>query len=70
MTLFHATDSPAPRNYGFAKRSQKLFRTGRNATERIKKDIESVCKEMDATRSIINEFVTKALFNDKLEIIT
>ena len=31
----------------------------------LKKDIKSTCIEMDATRSIINEFITKALCNNQ-----
>ena len=56
------------RHYSFATRSKKLFRTCRNTAkriQRIEKDIESTCKEMDATRSIINEFVTKSLGNNQ-----
>ena len=31
----------------------------------LKKDIESTCREMDTTRSIINEFITRALCNNQ-----
>ena len=61
MTLFHTTDSPAPEIMALQKEVKML----QKEFKELKKDIESACKEMDATRSIINELVTKALFNDK-----
>ena len=68
MVLFHTTDLPAPEIMALQKEvkscSERVEMLQKEFKE-LKKDIESACKEMDATRSIINELVTKALFNDK-----
>ena len=68
MTLFDITDSPAPEIMALQKEvkscSERVEMLQKEFKE-LKKDIESACKEMDATRSIINEFVTKALFNNQ-----
>ena len=56
------------RNYSFAARSKNCserVETLQKEFKGLKKDIESTCKEMDATRSIKYEIVAKSLGNNQ-----
>ena len=47
------------------KSCSEQVETLQKEVKELKEEIELTCREMDATRSIINRFVTKALFNNQ-----
>ena len=62
----HLTDSTTPDIIALqqeVKNCSERVETLQKELKGLKKDIEPTCKEMDATRSIINEFVSKSLGN-------